>query len=474
VITALELLDLFFDAGTWRSWDAPAVDPPGLVPAYAAALAAARGRTGLSESVVTGEGQLRGRRVAAMATEFGFLGGSVGAVAAGRLSAAVQRATAEGLPLLGSPASGGARMQEGTAGFVRLAGVAAALGRHTAAGLPYLVYLRHPTTGGVFASWGSLGQLTAAEPGATIGYHGPRVVAALTGGELPRGVQTAEHLAQLGLVDAVIPPAALAVLTSRVLDLLRPGGQPATYESAGVPDVPVADVLASSRRPDRPGVAALLTAAGGQVTRLADPGPGLVLALARFGTTSCVLLGQDRRGPAVGPDGLRAARRGLRLAAELRLPLVAVVDSAGAELTVRAEEGGLSAQVARTAADLAALPVPTVCVLLGQGAGGPALAWLPADRVLAAQHAWLAPLPPEGAAAILRADAAELAAAQHIRATDLLAAGIVHRVIPEQPDAAVEPLAFLRRVGAVLATELAALCALDSADRTAARAGRLV
>jgi acetyl-CoA carboxylase beta subunit/acetyl-CoA carboxylase alpha subunit len=476
VITAPELLNLVFDAGTWRSWDGPVTDPPGLDPAYTAALAAARERTGLTESVLTGEGLVGGRRVAAIASEFGFLGGSVGVVAAGRLIAAIARATAEGLPLLGSPASGGARMQEGTAGFARLAGVVAALGRHTAAGLPYLVYLRHPTTGGVLASWGSLGQLTAAEPNATIGYHGPRVVTALTGAPLPPGIQRAEHLARHGLLDAVLPPAALATLTARFLDLCRPTPartDPSSTPPEAIPDVPAAAVLASSRRVDRPGVVALLTAAGGRVVRLADPGPGLVLALARFGATPCVLLGQDRRGPALDPMGLAAAHRGLRLATELRLPLVTVVDSAGAELSVRAEEGGLSAQVARTAVELAALPVPTVCLLLGQGAGGPALAWLPADRVVAAQHAWLAPLPPEGAAAIVRGDAVELAAAQHIRAADLLAAGIVQRVVPERPDAAEEPLPFLRRVGDALAVELAGLSAVDPAARIAARARRL-
>jgi acyl-CoA carboxylase subunit beta len=483
VTTAAELLDQVFDAGSWRSWDGPAADPPDALRdgAYAAALAAARARTGLSESVLTGEGLVGGRRVAAMASEFGFLGGSVGAVAADRLISAVSRATAEQLPLLGSPASGGARMQEGAPGFARLAGVAAALGRHLAAGLPYLVYLRHPTTGGVLASWGSLGQVTAAEPGALIGYHGPRVAAALTGAELPRGIQSAEHLAAHGLLDAVLPPAGMGPLTARVLDLLRPpeagaDAAPDGEKEALAAELPAMEVVMRSRRADRPGVVALLTAAGGAVTRLADPGPGVVLALARFGTAPCVLLGQDRRGPAVGPVALRAARRGLRLAAQLRLPLVSVIDTGGAELSAAAEEGGLSAEIARTAADLAALPVPTVCLLLGQGAGGPALAWLPADRVVAAQHAWLAPLPPEGAAAIVRGDAAELAAAQHIRATDLLAAGVVDRVVPERPDAAEEPLPFLRRVGAALAAEVSAAAGAENvvgADRVAARAARL-
>src|SRR6266511_876768 len=411
--TALELLDLVLDAGTWSSWDTPAADPPGIDPAYARALAAARARTGLDESVLTGEGRIGGRRVAAVACEFGFLGGSVGAVAAARLAAALARATAEGLPVLASPASGGTRMQEGTAAFTRLVAVSAAVGRQVAAGLPYLVYLRHPTTGGVFASWGSLGQLSVAEPGALIGYHGPRVSAALTGAEFPAGVQVAENLCAHGLVDAVVPPHGVGAMARR--------------------------------------------------------------ALARFGTAPCVLVGQDRRGPAIDPDGLRAARRGLRLAAELRLPLVSVIDSGGAELSQRAEEGGLAGEIARNVADLVALPTPTVCLLLGQGAGGAALAYLPADRVVAAQHAWLSPLPPEGAAAILHRDAgraAELAGAQGIRAADLLAAGVADHVVPEHPDAADEPLPFLHRVGSVLEAELAGLARRDPAGLLATRAAR--
>jgi acetyl-CoA carboxylase carboxyl transferase subunit beta len=494
--TARELLDVVFDPGTWSGWDIPVSGAPEGDPEYARALAAARERTGLDESVLTGEGRLAGRRVAAIATDFGFLGGSVGAVAADRLLAAVRRATVEGLPVLASTASGGTRIQEGAPVFARLAGVAAAVGRHIAAGLPYLVYLRNPTTGGVLASWGSLGQVTAAEPGALVGYHGPRATAALTGAELPPGVQTAEHLYLHRLVDAVVPPVGLRALARRVLDVacgpvdpadpadpadpVDPAGQPGTA-GAGRPDAPAPadlpawEVVERSRRPNRPGAAALLTAAGNQVTPLADPGPGMVLALARFGSAACVLVGQDRGGPAPGPAELRAARRALRLAAELRLPLVSVVDTGVPQLSQAAEEGGLAAEVARTVAELAALPVPTVCLLLGQGAGGAALAFLPADRVVAAQHGWLSPLPPEGAAAILYRDpgrAAELAARQRIRAADLLAAGVVDVVVPEYPDAAEEPLPFLRRVGATLAAELAGLAQQDPAERLAARAAR--
>ena len=135
--------------------------------------------------MLTGRGQVRGRPVAVVVNEFRFLAGSIGRAAADRITAAVRRATAEGLPLLASTASGGTRMQEGTPAFVRMVEISRALMDHRAAGLPYLVHLRHPTTGGVYASWGSLGHVTVAEPGALVGFLGPKVYAGLNGAAVP-------------------------------------------------------------------------------------------------------------------------------------------------------------------------------------------------------------------------------------------------------------------------------------------------
>ncbi len=127
-------------------------------------------------------------------------------------------------------------------------------------------------------------------------------------------------------------------------------------------------------------------------------GPGLIIALVRFGQAPCVFLGQDRRADhPMGPSALREARRGMRLASELGLPLVTAIDTQGAALSPEAENGGLAGEIARCLADLVTLDSPTLCLMLGEGNGGGALALLPADRVIAAQHAWLSPLPPEGA-----------------------------------------------------------------------------
>jgi acyl-CoA carboxylase subunit beta len=479
--SAAELIGAVVDPGSWRSWDEPVVDPPWIDPGYVTDLARARERTGLDEAVLTGTGRLRGRQVAMVVSEFGFLAGSIGVAAGERLVRAVERATRERQPLLAAPASGGTRLQEGTVAFLQMVKVAAAIADHRKAGLPYLVYLRHPTTGGVLASWGSLGHVTAAEPGALIGFLGPRVYEALHGQPFPPGVQVAENLHAKGLVDAVVAPQELARVAARVLEVLcGPREVPQAAEPlAGDPvaETPIAESIRRSRRPDRPGVRALLRVAARDVTPLSGTAageldPGVLLALARFGAAPCILLGQDRhrqrRQQPLGPAGLRAARRGIRIATELDLPLVTVIDTAGAALSKEAEEGGLAGEIARCLVDLVTLPAPTLCLLLGEGAGGGALAFLPTDRVVAAQHAWLSPLPPEGASAVLYRTterAVEVAERQGVGVAALRTHRIVDRVIPELPDGADEGEPFLQRVGGVLQAELSALLRSDPSAR---------
>jgi acetyl-CoA carboxylase carboxyl transferase subunit beta len=496
---ARELIERTLDPGSWRSWDLPAIDIGPIDPDYAADLRAARELTGLDEALITGEGTLGGRTVALIVGDFGFLAGSIGVAAAERFVLAAERARRLRLPLIASPSSGGTRMQEGTIAFLQMVKISAAVAAHRAAGLPYLVYLRHPTTGGVLASWGMLGHLSAAEPGALLGFLGPRVYQALHGEAFPEGVQTAENLFRHGLIDAVVEPEDLRRIALDALDILTRGstapGDPlalapdparpeeqATADPDKLPDIPAWESITRSRRPGRPGVRGLLRVAARTVVPLNGTGqgehdPGILLALARFGEAGCIVLGQDRRGAQtpMGPAGLREARRGMRLAAELGLPLVSVIDTAGAALSPAAEEGGLAAEIARSLADLITLPAPTVCLLLGQGAGGIALALLPADRVIAAQHAWLSPLPPEGASAIVHRTtdrAPELAATQRVRSCDLLRDGIVDLVVRELPDAADEPAAFLHRIGAVLEQELLVVLKLEPEHRMDTRLER--
>jgi acyl-CoA carboxylase subunit beta len=236
----------------------------------------------------------------------------------------------------------------------------------------------------------------------------------------------------------------------------------------------------ASRRRDRPGVGHLLRHGATERVLLSGTGQGdaatTLLALVRLAGQPAVVLGQQRAvGATVGPAALREARRGMALAAGLRLPLVLVIDTAGPALSAEAEQEGLAGEIARCLGDLVTLPTPTVSVLLGQGSGGPALAMVPADRVLAALHGWLAPLPPEGASAIVARDTAhapELAAAQGIRSADLLASGIVDAIVPEHPDAAEEPIEFTKRLSKAIAAELAALRQVPDNQRYADRLTR--
>jgi acyl-CoA carboxylase subunit beta len=276
----------------------------------------------------------------------------------------------------------------------------------------------------------------------------------------------------------VCAPNELAGIVARTLSIISGssnGGGVASICYRGARDVPAWTSVLASRQPDRPGVQEILDAAT-HVVQLHGTGhgeldPALIVALARFSDVSCVLLGQDRHAQAnaaIGPAALRQARRGMRVAADLGLPLVSVIDTPGGELSRAAEEGGIAGEIARCIADMLALEVPTVSLLLGQGTGGAALALFPADRTMGAANGWLSPLPPEGASAILHHStdhAPEMAARQGVRAADLLASGALDSVIPEYPDARGEPEQFSHRVAAAIRRELASLATVDTATR---------
>ncbi|NLG48045.1 carboxyl transferase domain-containing protein [Gordonia sp. (in: high G+C Gram-positive bacteria)] len=407
---APSLIDAVLDPGTWQSWDPP----------------------GEPESVLTGSGTVGGRRAVLVVSEFGFSGGSIGAAAGGRIVVAIRRATDDGLPVLALPASGGTRMQEGTPAFLQMAAITAAVNEHRAAGLPYLVYLRHPTTGGVFASWGSLGDVGWAQPGALTGFLGPKVYQGIYREPFPAGVQNSDNLHRLGFIDDVFPPVELGARFGRVLAALDATSEVTRSAVAGPLASPVDDAWAAveaTRRDDRPGLVELTAHLG--AVPLAGAGPVRV-GLARLGGRPTILVGQDRRvqadGELISADALRVARRAVALATRWRLPLVTVVDTSGGELSVAAEESGLARQIAHCTAELLAAPVPTASVLLGQGTGGAALAMFPADLRVAATDAWLSPLPPEGASIIMHGDtehAPQMAREQQIWARELSEAGLV-------------------------------------------------
>jgi acetyl-CoA carboxylase beta subunit len=465
------LIDLVLDPGSFESWDHP-VDISGHSESYQEELRAAAKRAGTDESVLTGRGLVRGRAVAVVVNEFAFLGGSIGAAAAGRIVSAVRRATTEGLPLLATTASGGTRMQEGTPAFFEMVAISRAVMAHRAAGLPYLVHLRHPTTGGVYASWGSLGHVTVAEPGALVGFLGPKVFEALEGHPFPEGVQRAENLAEKGVIDAVVATEDLPALIDKTLAVLVDAPTPPALPlrgPGGGAGLPVWQAVEQTRRSERLGVRDLLRyGARGTLalngTEEGEQDSAVLVTLTRLDGQPCVLIGQDRhqqtRATPLGAAALREARRGMRLAEELGLPLVTVIDTPGAELSREAEEGAIAGEIARCIATLTTMTVPTVSLILGQGCGGGALALLPAQVVVATENAWLSPLPPEGASVIRFGDtehAAEMAESQGIGSAALVESGIVHRVVPELPADDAESVAVA--AAAAVANELARLAA---------------
>jgi len=184
---------------------------------YSQRLQQAKKDTGLNDAVINAAGTLEGRPVIVSAMEYSFIGGSMGAVVGEKIARAVERATANGRPLIVVSASGGARMMEGVISLMQLAKISAALARMDEARVPYISVLTDPTTGGVTASYAMLGDLNIAEPGALIGFAGPRVIEQTIRQKLPEGFQRSEFLLQHGMLDAVVPRKQLKSYIARAL-----------------------------------------------------------------------------------------------------------------------------------------------------------------------------------------------------------------------------------------------------------------
>ena len=219
-----ERIDLLLDRGSFEERDAglEAVDRLGFHDdrPYTDRLEASQIKTGLRDAVVSGTGAIDGQRVAIAIFDFRFMGGSMGSVVGEKLARCFETALAERIPAIVVSASGGARMQEGTLALMQLAKTTAPLVRLDAAGVPFIAVLTDPTTGGVLASFASLGDVIVAEPKALIGFAGARVASDTVGEEMPEGFQSAEFLLAHGFVDVVVPRPELRSSLSRLLRLL--------------------------------------------------------------------------------------------------------------------------------------------------------------------------------------------------------------------------------------------------------------
>jgi len=185
---------------------------------YRERLVVAQKLTGLKDAVITAEGNMSGRRVIVCAMEYAFIGGSMGCVVGEKITRAIERSVASQLPLVIVSASGGARMMEGTVSLIQMAKISAALARLDEARIPFLSVLTDPTTGGVTASFAMLGDLNIAEPGALIGFAGPRVIEQTIRQKLPAGFQRSEFLLEHGMLDAVVPRSELKQFLVRSLE----------------------------------------------------------------------------------------------------------------------------------------------------------------------------------------------------------------------------------------------------------------
>jgi acetyl-CoA carboxylase carboxyl transferase subunit beta len=215
-------LDLLLDGEQWVEHDADlsSNDPLHFADTkeYATRLKDAQRKLGMKDAILTAAGNLDGRPVICCSMEFSFIGGSMGAVVGEKVARAIERAIAQKQALIIISCSGGARMMEGMVSLMQLAKVSAALARLDEAHLPYISVLTDPTTGGVTASYAMLGDLNIAEPGALIGFAGPRVIAQTIRQKLPEGFQTAEFLLEHGFLDAVVSRQEMKPYISRALD----------------------------------------------------------------------------------------------------------------------------------------------------------------------------------------------------------------------------------------------------------------
>ena len=412
----------------------------------------ARAATGLSEAVVTGRCRIQGHEVVLAVVDFAFLGGSMGSVVGEKIALAFEHAIDRKMPIITVVASGGARMQEGMLSLVQMAKTAAAARRAHDAHVPYISVLTNPTTGGMYASFASQGDIILAEPAALIGFAGPRVIAGVAPGDSEQALRThtAEYLFERGYVDAIVERPKQRTTISTILRLINL----ANYHVSGPPTMPAPkqqldaawDAVQVARHPLRPTALDYIQRISPEFVelhgdRVYGDDPAVVAGLAEIGGKGVVIVGLERghgdparRGGQALPEGYRKALRMMHLAERLQCPLITLIDTPGAFLGIESEERGLAAALSQCLAEMSALPTPVVSVIIGEGGSGGALALGVADRVLMLEHAIYSVIAPEGAAAILYRDvnrAPDVAAALKITAWDCLRLGVADTLVPE-------------------------------------------
>jgi acetyl-CoA carboxylase carboxyl transferase beta subunit/acetyl-CoA carboxylase carboxyl transferase alpha subunit len=466
VWSASNRIEHLADPGSFRpiGRDIQPIDFLGFVDetSYSSKLLSGLKQTGLSDAILIGRCRIGGTETVLAVLDFHFMGGSMGSVVGEQITVAFEYATRYHLPVVTVVSSGGARMQEGIISLMQMPKTAAAVQRFHASGLLYLSILASPTTGGVFASFASLGDVILAEPKALIGFAGPRVAEQATGQKLPVGSHRAEMLLSSGQLDTItarhdLPHVVATLLKATVVQTRQcrshnVHSDELPFISTDAPRNAAWESVHLARHPDRPTARDYICYLSPnflelQGDRCYSDDQTVVAGLGNIDGHTVIFIGQERRhsthdshsgGGEIQmrprPEGFRKAIRMMELAAQLRCPLVTLVDTSGADPGDESEKHGIAWSLAHCLSLMSHLPVPVVTAIIGEGSSGGAVAFAVADHILMLQNAIYEVISPEGAATILYRDAQQarkVAEQLKLTAFDCLQLGVVDAIIPE-------------------------------------------
>lgn len=468
---AYERIALVTEEGSFEEWDTGLVNTnPLRMKGYPDKVKALQEKTGLDEAVVTGKARIGENEVVIMVMDGRFMTASMGAVVGEKVTRGIEKATEMKLPIVIFTCSGGARMQEGMTSLMQMEKTAAALKRHSDAGLLYIAVQTDPTTGGVTASFASLGDIILAEPKALIGFAGPRVIEQTIHQKLPKGFQRSEFLLEHGFVDRIVERQNMKEELRHLLDLHRVGNDKASRElkdlseavkkqgkykapykvsTEHAKDKTAWERVALARAKGRPigedyihGLFDEFVEFHGD--RYFGDDHAICGGIALFHGQPVTVIAQmkgkntqenmERNFGMPMPEGYRKSLRLMKQAEKFHRPIICFVDTPGAYPGMGAEERGQGEAIARNLFHMSDLKTPILSILIGEGGSGGALAMAVADEVWALENAIYSILSPEGFASILWKDAslAEKAAkAMKLTSYDLYKAGFVETIIPE-------------------------------------------
>ena len=453
-------LKMVMDKGSFTEWDR---DPEAVNPldfsGYPEKVKATQERLKTDEAVTTGIGTIHGEKVVIAICNSRFMMGSMGHIVGEKITRAAEKATEMKLQILIFACSGGSRMQEGMVSLMQMAKTSAALKKHSDAGLLYICVLTDPTTGGVTASFAMLADITLAEPGALIGFAGPRVIEQTIGQKLPKGFQRAEFLKEHGFVDDIVErdqlKDTLATLLrmhhkvegSRMLIQSKLEEQP--REHLKNDRISTWERVQIARSNDRPTAldyiqeifTGFMEFHGDRY--FGDDG-AIVGGIAYLDGCPVTVIGQQkgkntkenihRNFGMPSPEGYRKALRLMEQAEKFKRPIINFVDTPGAYPGLEAEERGQGEAIARNLYEMSSLGVPVLSIVIGEGGSGGALALAVANEVWMMENATYSILSPEGFASILWKDskrASEAAEVMKMTSHDLKKLHIIEHIIAE-------------------------------------------